>query len=347
MESRDEMNPIYINGIGVVTPKADELEGIWNLIEGEEAVSEIKIHEIPPFISSRKTRRMDRFSILALYGAYSVFKDLSKFTSELEPYEVGTVYHSDFGSLNTLLEFVESLSENNEIEPSPVTFTNTVLNACIGHLCIELGLKGDSTMLMGSNYVGYAMQLIRHGKVKSALIGGLEEHNVELFDAFNGRGICVSEGVSTMLLSGEKTVDSFCEIITYFEMNLKEHYCFDKQFKPKSDDIKKAINHVLVKASLNANQIDAIITASNNQDFTDAEVIVAHDVFGKKIDLVHPKYLLGELLGASLGINLTIGALILKKQRVPLCLTPKKEVNYVLVSDFNIYGNYTVFILKR
>jgi len=341
------MNPVYINGIGAVIPGANELEELWRLIENQQMMTESKMIEISPFISSRKIRRMDRFSTLALYGAYSVFKDLNKFKSELNPYEVGTVYNSDFGTLNTILEFAQCLSEDNEVEASPVTFANTVTNACVGHICIELGLKGASTMMIGSNYIGYAMQLIRYGKVKSVVAGGIDEYNKPLFDTFNDKKIHVNEAVSTILLSREKAVNSFCELIAYSEMNLKEHYCFEAQFKPKSDDIKKAINNVLMKANLNASQIDVVITASNHKDFTDEELASIHDVFGEEIATLHPKYVLGELLGASLGINLTIGALILKKQKIPLLLDSNRKIEYILVSDFNIHGSYITLILKK
>jgi len=344
MESRDEMESVYINEIGIVIPGVNELEEMWYLLEGKEVIKGAKIPEIPPFIASRKIRRMDRFSILALYGTYSMLKDLNKIKSEQDPYEVGTVYNSDFGTLNTVLEFAQCFSDT--VEASPVTFANTVMNACIGHICIELGLKGASTMMVGSNYIGYAMQLIRHGKVKSIVAGGLDEYNKELFDTFNERGICVSEGVSTMLLSREKRSDSFCEVIAYAEMNLKEHYCFEEKFKPESDDIKKAINTVLIKANLSADCIDAVITASNHKNFTEIEVDVIRDVLREKVDVLHPKYILGESLGASLGINLTVGALILKQQKIPH-IDLNKKIKYVLVSNFNVSGNYTIFILKK
>jgi hypothetical protein len=77
MESRNEMKPVYINGMGVVIPSANRLEEMWYLLEGKQLMENIRINEISPFISNRKIRRMDRFSILALYGAYSVFEDLS------------------------------------------------------------------------------------------------------------------------------------------------------------------------------------------------------------------------------------------------------------------------------
>jgi len=340
------MKPIYINGIGVAIPDINELEELWQLLESEKVMEGSRIYEIPTFISSRKIRRMDRFSILALYGAYSVFNDLSKLKSELDPYEVGSVYSSDFGPLNTILEFSECLPDDGGIEASPVTFANTVTNACVGHVCIETGLKGASTMMIASNYIGYAMQLIYQGRVKSVLAGGLDEYNEALFDTFNKTGIDVCEGVSTMLLSQEKMKDSFCEIVAYSEINLGNHHCFSEKFEPNSSDIKRAINNTLTKANLCADDIDTIITASNYKKFTEREVDAIQDVFGHKVDMLHPKYILGESLGASLGVNLTVGALILKQQKIPH-KNLNKEIKYVLVSDFNVSGNYTTFILKK
>jgi len=341
------MNQVYITGIGAVIPDTSELEEVWNLLEGNNLIYEAKIKEIPPFISSRKTRRMDRFSVLALYGVYSVFKDLSKIKADLDPYEVGTIYNSIFGTLNTLLEFAGCLSEDSEIEPSPMMFANSVINACVGHLCIELGLKGVSTMMLGSNYIGYAMRLIQSGKAKTVVTGGLDEFNQELFETLSERGINAREGVSTLVLSIDPLKNYFCEIIAYSEINLNAHYCFDTQFKPNPDDIKKTIKNVLASTNLDVSQIDTIITASDNKAFTSAEVVAFHDIFGEAIPILHPKYVLGELLGASLGMNLTAGALILKKQKIPRLLASNKKLEYVLVNDFNINGNYTTFILKR
>ena len=341
------MKPIYINGIGAVIPEASELEEIWSLLEKKQTINEAKIQEIPPFISSRKIRRMDRFSVLTMYGAYSVFKDLSKLKADLDPYDVGTIYSSDFGSLNTILEFAGCLSEDSEIEPSPVTFANTVINACVGHLCIELGLKGVSTMMLGSNYLGYAMQLIQNGRAKKVVAGGLDEYNKELFDTFAKRGINTREGASTIVLANEENSDSFCEVVAYTEMNLNAHYCFDAEFKPNPDDIKNAINNVLKRANVDENNIDVVITASDNQDFTNAEIEAAHSIFGEDIPILHPKYTLGELLGASLGMNVTVGALVLKNQKIPLLEARDKEIKYVIVNDFNINGNYTTFLLKK
>jgi len=341
------MKQVYINGIGVVIPGASELEELWCLLEEKQTINEAKIQEIPPFISSRKTRRMDRLSVMALYGIYSVFKDLNKIKADLDPYEVGTIYNTDIGPLKTVLEFASSISEESEIEPSPVVFANTVMNACVGHLCIELGLKGVSTVMIGSNYVGYAMQLIQRGSAKRIVTGGLDEYLQELFDILNDRGIVAREGVSTIILADERNSDSFCEVVAYSEVNLNAHYCFDVGFKPNPDYIQKAMSNVLEKANLDASHIDAVITASDNQDFTNTEIAVIHDIFGDNIPILHPKYILGELIGASLGINLTVGALALKKQKLPLLADSNKQLEYVLVNDFNISGNYTSFILKR
>jgi len=340
------MKQVYINGIGAVIGDSSELEDIWCLLEEKQTTKEAKIQEIPPFISKRKTRRMDRFSVLALYGIYSVFKDLDKIRADFDPYEVGTIYNSDYGPLNTLLDFASSLSEESEIEPSPVMFANTVLNACIGHLCIELGLKGVSTMMLGSNYVGYAMQLIQQNKARKIVVGGLDEYNSELFKTFNDLGIGVREGSSTIILADEVDSNSFCEVIAYSGVNLNSHYCFDPQFTPKKEDIQVAINNVLARANLTANKIDAVITASDNQDFTNIETAVICQIFGENIPILHPKYTLGELLGASLGMNITVGALALKKQKLPLHEV-NKPLQYVLVNDFNMNGNYTAFLLKR
>ena len=343
------MNTIYINGIGVILPEIENPSELWHVFSESLIGNKCKIKKNPSFISKRKTRRMDRFSILALYTAYKAFEEFKG--NDFNCYDFGTVYNSDYGTLNTVLEFAQCLTDDCSIEASPVTFANTVTNACVGHICNELGIKGSSTMLLGSNYVGYAMQLIRNDKVKSVLAGGIEEYNEELFDALAEKGVHASEGFSTLLLSKEKTNNSFCEILSYSETNLGGHYCFSEQFKPNASSIKSNISNTLNRANLNSSDIDVIITASNHKGFVDEELSVINDLFKNNEFILNPKSILGDLLGASVGISLTIGALLLKEQVIPKNLNLNKskdgKIKYILVNDFNISSNYVSFILKN
>lgn len=341
------MKNIYINGLGLIHP----------MISGEEETTQeaptnimgtSKQCTIPSFYSSRKLRRLDRLTTLCLYTALKAIDNEGDF----DPYEVGTIYNSVYGCLNTSLKFGEYVISDNYLEASPTVFANTVINACIGHICKEIGLKGYSTMFSGgSNYVGYGMQLIRSGKAKSVLAGGVEEYNEELFKAFEEKEIKVSEGASTLLLSEKYNEDTYGEICSYSEINLLGHPCFTEEFVPNKEDIKFNIDNVLKQSNIKASDVSTVITASNHHNFLEAELSIINETFSNIKPIIHPKKHLFDTLGASLGFSLAMGALILKDQNIPSYLGNSYNINdskieYVLVNDFSISGNYTSFVLK-
>ncbi|KAB3533467.1 hypothetical protein F8154_10725 [Alkaliphilus pronyensis] len=344
------MHSIYINGIGVILPGVTDIKDLWQELAEEANNKAVKIESIPSFISSRKIRRMDRLSILALYSFCKAYEELKE--QDIDSLRVGTVFNSDFGSLNTIAEFAECLVEGSNIEASPVTFANTVINACLGHICMEYGVKGASTMLLGSNYVGYAMKMIRNGRSDMVFAGGFEEYNEELFDCFNEKSINVREGFSTLLLSKEKKEDSYCEIVSYSEGNLGGHPCFLDDFSPDKKSIINTVNNLLKKAEIEACDIDGVITASNNRLFIDAELEAVNSIISKDKFILPTKVILGDTLGSALGINIATASMILKYQIIPCkhlsdIETKTGEIKYLLVNNFDISGNYVSFILKK
>ncbi len=345
------MKTIFVNGIGVITDFGKGVEGFWNalckpLLGIHEEVIDLNA------IKNSKTRRMDRISTLAVYSAVNALED-SKL-QVTDPYEVGTVFNSDYCHSNSNLKFGQFIVDETPGLASPATFINTVNNACVGYVCINLGIKGYSTMLISSNYIGYAMQLIEKDRVKSVIAGGVEEYCKNTFDAIRKMNYHACECGVTMVLSSDRGKDSYCEIISYHESNLGGHPFFTDGFTVDTKRMRKVMERAMEKAGIHQEDISLVVTAGSDNAVGNGELMELKEMFTKDIMLLRPKEILGDTLGASLGLNISLGALILKHQKIPDCLLPKnnymeQEGSYhtILVNNYTMSGGFISYIIKR
>lgn len=341
---------VYINGIGIISPLADNIVNFWDNINKSSIEVKEEVTYIPPIIAGGKMRRMDRLSILAVYSAQNALED-SKIDI-IDSYDIGTVFNSDYCHINSNLKFGQYVVDGTPDLASPSVFTNTVNNACVGHVCINLGLKGASTMLISSNYVGYGIQLLKRNKAKAIIVGGVEEYNEQVFNAIKKNGVLVSECGSALVLSGDENIKKYCQIISYHEVNLGGHPFFSKSVDVDVKDIENIIMKVLEKAKINPDDISGIITGCHIKELNENELLAINNIFKGLKPVIQPKIILGDTLGAALGVNLSIGALILKNQSIPEALlldklNIKQEYNYLLVNNYTLSGGFISYIIKK
>lgn len=345
------MKSIYINGIGMITGSAYSVQDFWNYLFKPE-INLIEQVQNLSSVRKSKTRRMDRISMLAHISAANALED-----SNLEyddPYDVGTVLNSDYCHSNSNLKFGKYIVDETPSIASPSVFINTVNNACVGYVCINLGLKGYSTMLISSNYIGYAIRLIIKDRAKAVIAGGNEEYCQNTFDAILAKGFRACECGISLVLSSEWNTGSYCRILSYHEYNLGGHPFFTENFSVDPQTLIKTMKRAIEKAKIQLEDISLIVTMGNKDAIGRTECEAIQMIFGDEIPLIRPKIILGETLGASLGLNISLGALVLKHQSVPKGLLIDDEFkdnnqnyNYVLVNHLSMSGGFITYILKR
>lgn len=344
------MENIYINGIGLVYDVAKNVDEFWSYVCKYKLQFNEEVNDTTSFIPSTKSRRMDRLSILAVASAKKALEDSG--INDYDPHDVGTIFNSDYCHNNSNLKFGQYILEGTPDLASPTNFTNTVNNACVGHVCINLGLKGCSTMLVSSNYVGYAVNLIKNNRVKIVIAGGVEEYCKVLFDAIKKKNFRANECGVSLVLSEEKSTKSYCEIVSYHENNLGGHPYFSEKFNAEIKDIENVVNQALEKARINRNDISAILTGCCNSNVGNSELLAIDKMFSDSKPIIQSKTILGDTMGASLGLNLSLGALILRNQLIPDMFSLNKEnieqeYKYLLVNNYTLSGGFTSYILKK
>lgn len=371
------MNSIYVTGIGLLSCCGIGAEAFWNTLTGESNEEKLQMPlTIPAIFSAKVTRRMDRFSNLALVASKMALESSPFDENNMNPYRIGTIFSTLYGSINSNLSFGKKLVEAGVDMVSPTMFSNTVYNACIGHTCINLGVKGVSTMLIGGNSIGYSYDLLRAEQADGILCGGIEEYCQDIQDCFFKQenmtkdddvlckplsqisdGTKITEGSTILMLEAIDEDESIppkavCKIMGYGNAFSSECSGCAMQSMDVSAFI-SAMELALSNSSIKPEQIDGIFMAANGVRYSDvAEMEAIKTVFknnASTVSVTAIKEKTGEMLGASFSSNVAAAAISLQKGKMPIMSNVAKNE---LITEFNIAtennnaGKYTYFMVN-
>ncbi|HVT60559.1 MAG TPA: beta-ketoacyl synthase N-terminal-like domain-containing protein [Thermoanaerobaculia bacterium] len=205
---------VVITGAGIISPLADSPAGLHQaLCEQRSARRPIELfptvglacrqageiigfdpHLYPSQIGAgRNLRPLDRTSRLLVVAAGQALA-AAGWTEELRRgEEVGLVLGTTFCSVRTIAEFDRRGLKLGPAHASPFEFANSVINAAAGQAAIWYGLRGVNSTVAGGEASGllaiaHAAELIRSGRSKALLAGGVEELCFESFFGFYRAG---------------------------------------------------------------------------------------------------------------------------------------------------------------
>lgn len=300
--------------------------------------------EIPKLVDSKTARRMDHFSLITLVTSIMAFSMRGLEKDAFDPYRVGTVYNTGYGPINNNISYARKLVNEGVDFVSPTMFASTVYNACVGHVCIHHNLKGASTMLMGSNHIGYSADLLKAGKADIILAGATEEYCKELSDSFHhmayanqhaGDVFCkpfdlhrggtkLTEGSAVLVLEREGNplfdqTKCLCEVRGYASSYSRHNPIFAvEKFENKA--LVHAMSKALEEAELKAEEIDGIIAAADGNLYGDlAEAQAIRQVFAdtyQELPVTSIKGYAGETLSAAFSLSVAAAALCLTRGRM-------------------------------
>jgi 3-oxoacyl-[acyl-carrier-protein] synthase II len=197
---RDVTNPerrVVITGAGVLTTLGDSPAAVHQaLCEGRNGlrpaesiptdglpkllVGELTDFDARAYLGSGNLRPLDRAARLSACAARLAL-DASGWPAErVAESEVGLVLGTMFGSIHTISEFDRRALEAGPNYVLPMSFANSVINAAAGQTAIWHDLRGVNATVSGGAASGlqalaYAADLIRNGRSRALLAGGMEE----------------------------------------------------------------------------------------------------------------------------------------------------------------------------
>jgi len=187
---------VVITGMGIVSSLSCKLDEFWNkLVSGESGIHEIKIldtsrfkvhfggdiHDWNPsqYIDSKETKRIDRFSQLAMVAGIDAVTDSGIDFSQEDSFRCGVILGSGVGGIATIEEQVERLLTKGADRVSPLTIPRLMLNAAGGNLSIRYGLRGPNFTVAtacasATNAMGDALKSIQYDEADVIVTGGTE-----------------------------------------------------------------------------------------------------------------------------------------------------------------------------
>ncbi|EPY14032.1 beta-ketoacyl synthase N-terminal-like domain-containing protein [Paenibacillus alvei] len=357
------MNRIFVSSVGTISCLGDSVEKFWEGINIPKPRYDLfKLPtDLPKNIDTRIARRMDRFSRLALSVSKLTIDDGYFQQSNIDRTRIGTVFNTAYGPINSTIKFIRQIDQDGLDMVSPTVFTSTVHNSAIGHTCLNLNLKGASTMLLGSNGIAYASDLLKSNKADAILCVGVEEYCESLDESYQQKeyitndqsylcrpcdmersGTRITEGAGALLLENEHSYQKnpqskLSEIMGYASLISASNPIKDSE-KIRMQDFSEVMNAALKHASLPIEEIDGIMMAAGGGKHTDMmEAQAIHQIFGSRatsIPVASIKGATGETMGSSFVLNTIAGSLALVKNVMPLtsgCESPDPRLNLDVV----------------
>ena len=187
---------IVVTGMGAMTPLGQTPDAFWaNLVAGKPGIGpmtlcdpteypcriagEVRDFDPTQYLDSKESRRMARFSQLAVAAGLPAVESAGLDISRENPYRVGVVLGNGNGGFPTLEENCRVLAERGGMRMTPFFFPMVLPNMAAANVSRYLGAHGynatATTACASSNQaIGQALDVIRRGAADVVLAGGTE-----------------------------------------------------------------------------------------------------------------------------------------------------------------------------
>ena len=365
-----ELKRVVVTGIGAVTPLGNSAEETWkNLLKGVSGAApitqfdsskckthfacEIKDLNINDWLDRKVSRKIDRYSQIAMISAIQAVQDSSMDLEAVDKNRIGVVYGVGIGGIRTFEDEVVYYGQHQEDGPkfSPFFIPKMISDIAAGHISIHFGFHGPnfattSACASSSNALADAFNLIRLGKANAILAGGAESAicmcGVGGFNAMNALstrnddpagasrpfsasrdGFVMAEGAGCLILEELEHAKARGAKI-YAEMvgeGLSGDAYHITASHPEGLGAKLVMQSALEDAGLKPEDIDYINVHGTSTHVGDiSEVKAIKEVFGDaayKLNISSTKSMTGHLLGAAGAVEAMVAVLAVQNNIVP------------------------------
>ncbi len=365
-----ELKRVVVTGLGAVTPVGNTPEETWkNLINGVSGAApitlfdsskfktqfacEVKNLDINEYIDRKESRKLDRYTQLAIISAMQGVKDAGLDLEKEDLNRIGVIYGVGIGGIKTFEDEVTYYGQHVEDGPkfSPFFIPKMIGDIASGHISIHFGFHGPnytttSACASSTNAIADAFNLIRLGKANIIVSGGAEAAicacGVGGFNAMKALstrnddpqrasrpfsasrdGFVMGEGAGCLILeelehAKARGAKIYAEMVGEGESADAHHITASH---PEGLGAKLVMQAALEDAGLKPEDIDYINvhgTSTHVGDISEAKAI--KDVFGDaayKLNISSTKSMTGHLLGAAGAIEAMATVLAVKNDIVP------------------------------
>jgi 3-oxoacyl-[acyl-carrier-protein] synthase II len=348
---------VVITGMGCVTALAESVDELFAaLCEGKSGISyiesfdagafsvtfggEIKSFDVTKYVDRRESKRMDRFTQLAMAAASQALEDSGLDFSKEDVFRAGVVIGTGIGGIKEIEEQHLKLLDKGPGKVSPFCVPRLMANAASGNIAISYGLRGpnfcvSSACASGNHAIGEAFCTIVSGRSDIMVTGGAEAALTPIglasfcaarslstrndnpqaasrpFDR-DRDGFVLSEGAGILVLeeishAKKRGANIYAELLGYSATDDGYHITAPL---PDGNGAAATMELALANAGLPKEKIDYINAHGTGTELNDiAESAAIRHVFGErayKIPVSSTKSCMGHLLGASGAVELIV-----------------------------------------
>ena len=376
---------VVVTGMGILSPLGLDAGTTWEgLIAGESGIDDITLFDAGPletrfggevkgfeatdYLSRKDARHIDRFAQLAVAASRQAVEQSGIPINSNSQNNIGIIIGSGIGGLSTLFEQMKVLLEKGPDRVSPFLAPMMIADMGAAQVSIALGLKGPNLCITsacssGSDAIGAAYELIRHGGTQAMLAGGSESIMSPIgFVAFNALraistrnsepklasrpfdterdGFVISEGAGVLVLESlayarERGASVLAEIVSYGASADAFHMT-----KPieTGEGAARAIQIALDKAGISPAEIDYINAHGTSTQLNDRmETRAIKTVFGKgayTIPISATKSMTGHMIGGAGAVEAAICIMVIRNGIIPPTINldnpdPECDLDYV------------------
>jgi len=381
----NDKDRVVITGTGILSPLGLDTRTTWEgLIAGESGIDyitlfdpsdmaakfagEVKGFQPTDYMERKEARRMDRFAQLAVAASREAVESARLEIDHTNDDDIGVIIGSGIGGLTTLFEQAKILVEKGPDRVSPFLAPMMIADIAAAQVSIALGVKGPnfcttSACSSGSDAIGAAYELIRHGDAQVMLAGGTEALinplGITAFTALKALstrneapkkasrpfdaerdGFVISEGACVLILEKlehalKRDVPILAEIAAYGATADSFHVT---QPMENGEGAAKAMRVALKKADILPTEIDYINAHGTSTPLNDLmETRAIKTVFGDyayRVPISSTKSLLGHLIGCARAAEAMVCILSIQNGTIPPTINydhpdPDCDLDYV------------------
>lgn len=336
------MKRVYIVAGEVLTNMGDNIQELMDSLENNEISIKKSPYKYKQSLERRELQGVDSYSAILLHPISMLLKRIEWHNL---PEYVGTIFASEFGPMNSNLNVLRTLYNQGAEFVSPKKFAGTVPNTCLGHICIKYKFRDISTMFVGSSPLPYSFRVLALGKVRSLIMGNVDEFNEDFFQDFKNHKTYRfggAEGANVLYLINEDIKHEYdpkdlVEILSVVNAVGGDIPYEADRISINSDMVTRCIKKAIEKAGVKKEEIDEIYMISNaDPELQETEEEAIDGLFdnGRKI-MINKDSNTGLLVAS--GTNLVLAAERLKQE---------KHSKIVIVNGLTACGQWISSVLR-
>ncbi|HEU5286550.1 MAG TPA: beta-ketoacyl-[acyl-carrier-protein] synthase family protein, partial [Sphingomicrobium sp.] len=157
-----ERDRVVITGRSTLTSAGTDPEEVWRAFaEGRACTSVedgVRIGRVAldpsPFLSPRERRRMDRLGIFSVISAKLALGDAGLTLTDENRERIGAILGTGVGPMESLENFTRPVIEEGAAGANPAIFPNTVYNAAVGQVAMQVGTLGPASAVTAGHAAG-------------------------------------------------------------------------------------------------------------------------------------------------------------------------------------------------